>query len=146
MHAHILLTRLGERGLLWLLLGLGALPLAAQTTNTFTIASYNLENWILMERNGKLDQPKPEDEKQAVYHVLETIRPDVLGVAEIGGTNEFAELADGLKQRGLDYPHREWIEGANLQRHVALLSRFPIVERNSRSDYSYLMDGKPMRI
>jgi endonuclease/exonuclease/phosphatase family metal-dependent hydrolase len=114
----------------------------AQTTNTFTVAAYNVENWLLMERGKTPDQPKPLEERQAVWQVLSALRPDVLSLCEVGTTNDFAEIAQGLQERGLDYPHREWIEGGNLDRHVALLSRFPIAERHSRTNESYTLDGQ----
>src|ERR1043166_7817949 len=112
MPVRFLITRL-----LVALLLLPASRAIAQTTNTFTIASYNIENWLLMERHGTADQPKPEEEKAAVYKVIGSIHPDVQGVCEIGSTTDFGELANGLKESGLDYPFREWIEGANLDRH-----------------------------
>jgi endonuclease/exonuclease/phosphatase family metal-dependent hydrolase len=67
-------------------------------------------------------------------------------MAEIGTTNDLAEIVQGLRARGLDYPYSEWIQGANLERHVSLLSRFPIVERHSRTNYTYLLDNKLMGI
>lgn len=122
-------------GALIFLLTAGAL--AAAPTNTFVVAAYNVENWVLMERDGQPNQPKPESEKAAVVDVLATIQPDVLGVVELGTTNELAELSRRLAARGLHYPHSEWIQGWDVNRHVALLSRFPITERHSRTDYSY---------
>ncbi len=122
--------------------------LAAQSpdTNTFVVAAYNVENWVLMERHGQQNRPKPVKEKKAVFDVLASIHPDVLGIEEMGTTNELAELAAGLRKKGLDYPYREWIEGADTNRHVSLLSRFPIVERFSHTDYTYLLDGQPRRM
>lgn len=123
-----------------------ASPLLAQPTNTFVVASYNVENWLLMDRRSKPNMPKPNDEKEAVYRVLQYVQLDVLGLVEIGTTNDLMEIAEGLRKRGLDFPHHEWVEGSDDSRHVALLSRFPIVERLSRGDYSYLLEGRPMRV
>jgi len=114
----------------------------AHATNNFTVAAYNVENWLLMERYGKPDMPKPRGEKEAVFTVLTSVRPDVLGLCEVGSTNDFEEIALGLHARGLDYPHREWIQGGDGARHVAVLSRFPIVERHSRTNYSYSLQGE----
>lgn len=119
---------------------------AAESTNTFTVAAYNVENWVLMDRDGKADQPKPQAEQEAVFKVLAQVRPDVLGVEEMGGTNQLAELANGLREHGLDLPYREWIQGGDPTRHVALLSRFPIARRFSRTDYTYLLNGEPRPI
>ena len=115
-------------------------------TNSFSIASYNVENWLLMERNRKPDQPKPAASKSAVVDVLAEARPDVVGFQEMGGTNDFAELIAMLAERGLVYPHREWVQGADPTRHVALLSRFPITERRSRVDYTYKLGSNVMPI
>jgi endonuclease/exonuclease/phosphatase family metal-dependent hydrolase len=118
----------------------------AQTADTFVVGSYNIENWLLMDRRGQRNQPKPDDEKRAVFDVLQSVRPDVLGLVELGRTNELLEVVAGLRQRGLDYPFYEWIEGSDSTRHVALISRFPITERHSRTDYSYRLEGRQMRM
>ena len=127
---------------------LAATRLAAQSpdTNTFVVAAYNVENWLSMDRQGKADQPKPQSEKDALFKVVAQIHPDVLSVEEMGSTNDLAELAAGLRAHGVDLPYREWIEGADTNRHVSVLSRLPIVERFSRTDYNYLLNGKPQRI
>jgi len=46
-------------------------------------ASYNLENYLSMERRGG-DAPKPEREIAAVVHIVKAINPDILGVCEMG--------------------------------------------------------------
>lgn len=118
----------------------------SQPTNTFLVAAYNVENWLTMERWGKEGQPKPARQKKAVLDVIESLRPDVLGLCEIGTKADFEELAQALGNRGLDYPHREWLQAANLDRHLALLSRFPIVGRHSRTNDTYSLEGKKLRI
>jgi hypothetical protein len=66
---------------------LGALaPFTAHATNTFVVAVYNLENWLMMERTGGTNSGKPVASREAVVSVLTGIRPDVLGVVEIGTT------------------------------------------------------------
>lgn len=120
--------------------------LADQSTGTFTVATYNLQNWVLMERRGVSNAPKPANEQKEIVNVLVTVKPDVLAVEEMGTTNELAELRNSLRERGLDYPHTEWIQGADPTRHVALLSRFPIVERLSHTNDTYQLNGQPMRI
>lgn len=118
----------------------------AQTNNQFTIAAYNVENWNSIERNKKPNQPKPRAEKEAVVNLIATIRPDVLALEEMGKQTDFAEFAAALRDKGLAYADQEWIEGTDPDRHVCLLSRFPITQRFSRVDYTYLLDGKPTRI
>ncbi len=118
-------------------------PLLAESTNKFIIADYNVENWNSIERQGKPDQPKPKAEREAVLTVITTIQPDVLAVEEMGKTNDFAEFATGLRAKGLDFPYQEWVQGADADRHVGLLSRFPIVASHSVTNETYLLDGKP---
>ncbi len=108
-------------------------------TNTFRVATYNVENWLLMERNRQPDRPKPEPAKQAVFDVLADVKADVLALQEVGDTNDLAEVADGLAARGLVYPHRDWLRAADTNRHVAVLSRFPITDRFSRGDYTFTL-------
>ncbi len=119
-------------------------PLRAQSTGQFTIAAYNVENWNSIERYGRPNQPKPKAERDAVLAVVAAVRPDVLGIEEMGKTNDLAEFMAGLRQKGVDYRHQEWIEAADADRHVGLLSRFPIVERHSVTNAIHLLDGKPM--
>lgn len=119
---------------------------ATDVTNTFTVAAYNVENWLLMDRDGYPNEPKPEESRDKVASILAGIRPDVLGVAEIGTKADLADLQERLKKNGVDLPHAEWIESSDTNRHVALLSRFPVVERFSRTADTYQLDGRTMRI
>ena len=123
-----------------------ATPLLAESTNQFIIADYNVENWNSIERQGKPDQPKPQAERDAVVNVILKIRPDVLAMEEMGKTNDLAELAEALRAKGLDYRYQELVEGADLDRHVSLLSRFPIVARQPQTNDTYLVEGKPTRV
>jgi endonuclease/exonuclease/phosphatase family metal-dependent hydrolase len=141
-----MLLRLRSTGAAGLALLVAAAAVSAQPTNTFVVAVYNVENWLAMTRNGQPDQPKPAPEKQAVLSILEAIRPDVLGLVEVGNTNDLAEIAAALGARGLTLPYQEWIEAADPTRHVALLSRFPITERHSRTTENYLLEGRPTRM
>ena len=117
-------------------------PLLADTNTQFIIAAYNVENWNSIERQGKPDQPKPKSEKEAVVNVILTIRPDVLAMEEMGKLNDLAELTSMLRAKGLDYPYQEWVQGADADRHVCLLSRFPITARQPATNDTYLVDGK----
>jgi endonuclease/exonuclease/phosphatase family metal-dependent hydrolase len=119
---------------------------SAAPTNTFIVAAYNIENWNSIERRGQPNQPKPKREKDAVISIIATVRPDVLGLEEMGQTNDLTELAAGVREKGVDYPYQEWVQSTDTDRHVALLSRFPIVQRFSRTDYTYQLEGKPMRV
>ncbi len=133
--------------MLWLLVAACAAATASGATNqTFVVAAYNVENWLTMEAPDRPDGAKPEESKEKAVDMIALVRPDVLGVSEMGTRKDLADLTERLKKRGLDYPHQEWVEGADRTRHVALLSRFPIARRYSRTDYTYEMRDRPMRM
>jgi endonuclease/exonuclease/phosphatase family metal-dependent hydrolase len=111
-------------------------------SNTFTIAAYNVENWLEMDRHGLTNAPKPVAERDAVAKVLAGIRPDVLGVEEMGTPNDLADFRARLKDNGLDLPHVEWLQAGDANRHVVLLSRYPITENRSHTNLTYLLNGQ----
>lgn len=121
-------------------------PSAGDGSAPVRLVVYNLRNYLAMERRvgGEVvaDAPKPEDEVEAVIDGLEATAPDLLGVCEIGDEGFLADLQSRLKRRGIDLPHSELVrDAAGWNRNVAFLSRFPIVARRSRDDYSYELDG-----
>ncbi len=98
--------------------------------------------------NGERDEnaPKPEEEKEAVVDVISGLSPDIIGIIEIGPESDLADLRDRLASKGLDYADSEHVKAADKSRHVALLSKFPIVARNSKTDVKFDMGGilRPM--
>jgi endonuclease/exonuclease/phosphatase family metal-dependent hydrolase len=112
---------------------------------------YNLANYLPMSRKvgDRLvaDAPKPEKEVRAVIHVLKSLQPDILGVAEIGDRKMLIDFQSRLRKAGMDFPHLEWVAGEEGgQRHLALLSKFPIVARESLSDVPVEIDGRRHRM
>lgn len=101
--------------------------------------TYNVENWLTMERNGKA-RNKPEAEKAATVRLIVENRPDVLGVCEIGDQGDVAELRKRLKAAGWPMPHLAYDPESHALRRLALLSRFPIVAtaKPERSEYRLL--------
>jgi endonuclease/exonuclease/phosphatase family metal-dependent hydrolase len=134
-----------HRWLVTFLLAL-ATSLKAEPAGQFTIADYNVENWNSITRHGQPNQPKPPAERDAVVNVILKIRPDVLAMEEMGKPNDLAELTSALRAKGLDYPYQEWIQGSDADRHVCLISRFPIVGRYSDTNSTYLVEGKPVPV
>ncbi len=111
-----------------------------------TLAVYNLKNYLSMERRlgGEpiAEAPKPESEIRAVIEGLAAIRPDLLGVCEIGDDTFLRDLQSRLKAEGIDLPHTELVrDAAGWNRNTAFLSRFPIVATRSRDDYTYELAG-----
>src|SRR6476646_4033980 len=91
---------------LWAVL-LSALTAAERASVTF--CAYNLKNYLGMERFVKgarvPDIPKPEKEIAAVVKFIKDIKPDALGVSEIGQEKDLQDLQRRLKQAGLDLPN-----------------------------------------
>ena len=105
-----------------------ALPAAARDV---VVAFYNVENYLPMKRKVGTQilesAPKPESEIRAVIAMLKRIRPDVLGLAEMGDDKLLAEFQERLSSEGLAFPHSEWVRGDDGERHLALLSKYPIL-------------------
>jgi len=121
------------------------LAFAEDSSGGLRIASYNLENYLPMARriNGQLrtDAGKPESEKQAVVRMIASVHPDLLGVMEVGEQGQLEDLQRRLRKSGIDFPHTEYLQAADSTRHVALLSRYPIVERHSQNDIPLRVNG-----
>lgn len=134
-------------GLLRRAIGLAFFVFAAQANaqtakaERFTFCGYNLKNWLKMDRfeDGTTipATTKPEDEKRRVIAILKDIGPDVLGVCEVGTDEDVADLQSRLKSAGVDLPHIERAHGGDPTRSLALLSRFPIIARNSQTQLNY---------
>ncbi len=114
---------------------------AAAEPEQYTFCSYNVRNWLKMERfeDGKTSPGagKPEAEKRRIIEILVKIHPDVLGVCEVGTDEDVQDLQGRLKKAGIDLPHVERGHGGDPTRSLALLSRFPILARNSPTGLAY---------
>ena len=110
------------------------------------IACYNVENYLTMPRwiNGRFrtSAGKPENQKQAIATILATLHPDIIGLMEIGDLRQVHDLERHLHHVGLDYPYSEYLQGWDKERHLLLLSRFPLVECHSQAMIPLLVNGK----
>ena len=105
--------------------------------------AWNLKNYLFTAAAPASDSPeraKPLKERQAIVSILCQIRPDILGVCEMGSVGDLGELQAALKVNGLDLPHSEHVTGDDPSRHVALLSRFPITARQPATALRYFLD------
>ena len=138
----------------WCALGLATGSLAAaesksqQSREEVVFCAYNVRNWLSMDRyeDGRMLQaaPKPETEKAAVIATLTAIKPDILGLCEMGTEADVLDLQSMLKTAGLHLPHVEVTHGGDPNRRLALLSRFPIAARNSQTSLTYQLEGRVM--
>ena len=124
--------------------------LSAAVPERLTFCSYNLKNWLTMDRFDQQtyktlpSAPKPEDERQRVVKILAAIKPDILGVCEIGNADDLADLQKRLKATGIDLPHTELAHGGDETRRLAILSRLPIKLRNSQTDLKYQLGAQTL--
>jgi endonuclease/exonuclease/phosphatase family metal-dependent hydrolase len=127
---------------IWVLLSALSQLEAAETL--FTVASYNVENYLESATGGR--PVKSSESKAKVRESIRTIHPDVLALQEVGGTNELLELRASLKAEGQDYPYWELVAGWDTNIQVAVVSRFPIVARRPHPNENYLLRGRRFHV
>ena len=126
-----------------LLLGIG---ISAGTVlgRDIVFAGYNVENYapvVVSGANASGRPGKTAEAAAAVIQVIGEMNPDILGVCEMGAAPQFAEFRQRLDAARLGYCDAEWVESADPSRHLALVSRFPIVARQSVADAPYESGG-----
>ena len=112
-------------------------------------AGYNVENYAPLAVPGETQSGKPaksQEAASAVVQVVCEIGPDILGVCEMGAAPHFEEFRKRLHAAGLDYPFFELVESADPGRHLALVSRYPIVSRQSVADVPYESGGMRQKV
>jgi endonuclease/exonuclease/phosphatase family metal-dependent hydrolase len=106
--------------------------------------TYNVRNYVGEDQAAPPDQrakPKTPKEAQALFSVIRDIQPDILGVCEMGSEAMFNQFKQELGKVGLEYPHSEYVQAGDPDRHVALVSKFPITARNSQTKVVFQIDG-----
>lgn len=121
---------------LWIMAG--SWQLSAEVT--FRVGTYNLENYLLTEHDGR--PAKSSEARAKVREIIRTMNADVLALQEIGGPAAFEELRQTLAAEGVRYDHAEIVMGHDPHIAVALLSRFPIVARRPHPRESFLLLGR----
>jgi endonuclease/exonuclease/phosphatase family metal-dependent hydrolase len=118
--------------------------LGVARAETLTIATYNIANYNLTDRMAegvyRPQYPKPESEKAALRQVIRGLGADVLALQEVGGEAFLRELQRDLRGEGCDYPFSALLIAGDEPRHVAVLSRRPLVrvERHLDLTFNYL--------
>ena len=114
---------------------------AGQPQSEITFGAYNLENYTLT--GSERTRPKSQPARDAIAKVVAGVAPDILGVCEMGEEAALADLEHRLKEQGLRLPYCEYVPGPDPDRHLALLSRFPIVRRKSLPKVPFQLNGRP---
>ncbi|MSU19893.1 MAG: endonuclease/exonuclease/phosphatase family protein [Pedosphaera sp.] len=118
--------------------------ISASGADTFSVATYNLENYI--DAAAGTRPAKPAVAKAKIRESIRALHPQVLALQEIGGTNALLELRASLKAEGFDYPFWEHVSGFDTNIYVAVLSQFPIVARRSHTREGFLLGGRRFRV
>ena len=105
----------------------------------FSVMTFNLGRYCLDDRDGdgQKNDPKPENERQAVVGLIAATHPDVLAIIEMGSPAVFEEFRSALQNAGLTFPHTEYLQRGRSEINMAVLSRFPITDRQPHTDDTY---------
>ncbi len=121
----------------WLLLLASLVCAGTASGKDFVFAGYNVENYAPLVIPGETKSGRPGKSAEAASAVVQVVReisPDLLGLCEMGSAPHFEEFRKRLADAGLGYRDFEFVDGPDPARHLALASRFPIVERHSLPD------------
>ena len=121
---------------------LACLPVTLSRAEPLTVATYNIENYTLADRQvdgvHRKEYPKPEDEKAALRVVIRRMNADVLALQEVGGAAFLTELQRDLKREGTDYPYAVAMDaGDDKDRMTAVLSKRPLVAVTKHADLAF---------
>jgi len=126
-----------------------ALPLGV-LAREIVVCTYNLENYVSATpaREGQRygTRAKPEKEMAAAVRIIKEINPDILGVCEMGSPERFEDFKKRLAAAGLGYTDSEYLAGPDPDRHLALVSRFPIASRQSLPDVPFELNGERQKV
>lgn len=114
------------------------------------VCHYNVRNYVDAKPAGEgqkyATRAKPPVEIAALVRIIREINPDILGVCEMGTPDRFEDFKKQLAGAGLHYSDSEYVQAVDADRHLALVSRFPIVARNSATDVSYELAGRVEKV
>jgi endonuclease/exonuclease/phosphatase family metal-dependent hydrolase len=108
---------------------------------TFRVATYNVENYLDQPTESR-PQPKSAKARAKVCESIRALNPDVIALEEMGSTNALMELRTSLKNKGLDFPYWEHVQGWDTNIHVAILSKLRIQASHPHMNDSFLLDGR----
>jgi endonuclease/exonuclease/phosphatase family metal-dependent hydrolase len=117
----------------------------SHAAQSFTIATYNVDTYLDQPTQSR-PHAKTAEAKVKVRDVICAMNPDVIALEEMGSTNALLELRASLKDKGLDFPYWDHLQGWDTNIHVAVLSKFPIVARHPHTNDEFLLDEKRFRV
>ena len=115
---------------------------SSQESVTFT--AYNVHNYETQEAPKR--PIKPNSSIEALVHSLAQIKPDILGICEMGSQAALKDLQSRLHDAGIPLDHSEWINGPDPDRHLALLSKFPLIAKVDLSQRELLISKQTLAV
>ena len=115
-----------------------------QAQQTFRVATYNVENFILEPIQNR-PLKKPFAQAKIVESIL-AAKPDVIALQEMGKKTALIKLQAALKAKGLDLQHVEHLSAFDPAIHVAYLSRFPFKKITRHDNESFLLNGRRLHV
>lgn len=116
----------------------------AAKAETFHVATYNLENYLLAPAETR--PAKSPEAKAKIRESLRAAQAEVVALQEVGGADALQELLASLKTEGLDYPYWELVAGHDPDIHLAVISKFPITARRPHTNESFLLFGQRIQV
>ena len=118
------------------------LPAFKPADGEFSVMHYNLENFQFEDRDndGIKNEFKPQDEIDAECGIIADEAPDILCCVEIGDAAAVQRLREELARRNLRYADLEHLVIPGSHANMAVLSKFPIVSRQSISNETYTIE------
>ena len=130
----------------WLL----ALMAATLQAETLRVATYNLENYgstnRMTDSGFRLNYPKPEAQKAALRQVIRGLNADVLILQEMGTQSYLDELCRDLAVDGVRFSRVALAEAGDEARHLAVLSRRPLIDLQVHRDLEFAYLGGTERV
>lgn len=127
----------------------GFLPAQEASPDRFTFVFWNLKNYAGLAAPAESlpagTTRKSPGSAELIHQTLVQAAPDLVLLAEMGSREDLAFLQNALKTAGRDLPNAEWVDGPDPDRHVALLSRFP-VKSHSVPNLRFDIGGRIERI
>jgi len=117
--------------------------LSALVGEELRVATYNVRNYLVMDRyldgGWRPAYPKPEAEKETIRQIIKEASPDILVLQEMGTLDFLEELRSDLELEGIEYKYIVHMQGADEDRHLAVLSKQSPQEvvRHTDLDFKY---------
>lgn len=116
---------------------------ASPSEPAFRVATFNVENYLVRAAPGR--KPKPESSREHVARLIVESCADVIALQEVGDADALRDLQRRVGDLGSPLPHAEIARGHDTNICVAVLSRFPFLQRRHHTNEAFLLDGRRLR-